>query len=161
MTSIIGSKKHQGMEPNKDTNAICGDGSSHIDGIPSDSTVIAVDNLFVIDTIDGFKFPFDPDEQDKVLLVRQQEVVAENFQQNHPRLLDALDAISNLTKNSGLERGKDCIVAFQEGSNNKYLTLGIFHYETRVALESGHSRNWRLTTMMPSSAMSRTVKPLP
>jgi hypothetical protein len=48
----------------------CGDGSSNIDGIPSDSTVIAVDNLFVIDTIDGFKFPFDPDEQDKVLLVQ-------------------------------------------------------------------------------------------
>jgi hypothetical protein len=67
----------------------CGDGSSHIDGIPSDSTVIALDNLFVIDTIDGFKFPFDPDEQDKVLLVRRREVVAENFQPNHPQLLDA------------------------------------------------------------------------
>lgn len=108
----------------------CGDGSSHIDGIPSDSTVIAVDNLFVIDTIDGFKFPFDPDEQDKVLLVRRREVVAENFQPNHPRLLDALDAISNLTKNSGLKRGKDRIVAFQEGSNNKYLTPGIFPLRT-------------------------------
>jgi hypothetical protein len=103
-----------------------GDNSCHIDGVPPGSKVIPVNSLFVVDTTLGFKFPFDSQEQDQVLLVPREQVISHNFQPNHANLLDALHELSSLTKKTGVQRGKDRIVAFQNASNNKYLTPGIF-----------------------------------
>jgi hypothetical protein len=107
-----------------------GDNSCHIDGVPLGSKVIPVNSLFVVDTtLLGFKFPFDLQEQDQVLLVPQEQVISHNFQPNHANLLDALHELSSLTKKTGVQRGKDRIFAFQNASNNKYLTPGIFQLQ--------------------------------
>ena len=44
---------------------------------------------------------------------------------DHARLLDSFKVLSKTTQNKGVARGKKRIVAFQEGSNRKYLTPGI------------------------------------
>ena len=44
---------------------------------------------------------------------------------DHALLLDSFKVLSNSTHNKGVVRGKKRIVAFQEGSNCKYLTPGI------------------------------------
>jgi hypothetical protein len=104
----------------------CGDDSGKIDGIPKDAIVRNVSSdLLVIDTVHGFKFPFSPSEQDDIILVRRAEALAHDNSDNHAQLLDSLKVLSNSTHNKGVVRGKKRIVAFQEGSNCKYLTPGI------------------------------------
>jgi hypothetical protein len=104
----------------------CGDGSSKIDGIPNDSIVRNVtSDLLVIDTVHGFKFPFSSSGQEDILLVRRTEALKYETADDHARLLLSFKVLSNKTPNKGIVRGKKRIVAFQQGSNGKYLTPGI------------------------------------
>lgn len=103
----------------------CGDGSNHIDGIPQGSIVMSVQDLVIVDTIYGFKFPMEAtSSRDDIVLVRRSDAI--EHQPNHRLVLEAFELISDITKSSGVKRGKGRIVSFQEGSNGKYLTPGIF-----------------------------------
>jgi hypothetical protein len=103
----------------------CGDGSNHIDGIPQGSIVMSVQDLVIVDTIHGFKFPLEAtSSQDDIVLVCRSDAI--EHQPNHRLVLEAFELISDITKSSGVKRGKGRIVSFQEGSNGKYLTPGIF-----------------------------------
>jgi hypothetical protein len=104
----------------------CGDGSGKIDGIPKDAIVRNVcSDLLVIDTVHGFKFPFAPSQQNDIVMMRRTEALEYEDSRDYARLLDSFNVLSNITKNKGIVRGKKRIVAFQEGSNCKYLTPGI------------------------------------
>jgi hypothetical protein len=102
----------------------CEDDSIQIDGIPAGSIVKSVQSLIVIDTIYGFKFPLEDSIRDDILLIPREEAIQE--QPNHALLLEAFDKVSEITKKRGVQRGKNRIVSFQEGSNCKYLTPGIY-----------------------------------
>jgi hypothetical protein len=105
----------------------CGDDSGKIEGIPNNAIVRNVSSaLLVIDTVHGFKFPFSPSGQEDIILVRRMEALQYDNSHDHILLLDSLKVLSNCTHNKGVVRGKKRIVAFQEGSNYKYLTPGIF-----------------------------------
>lgn len=104
----------------------CGDDSGKIDGIPNDAIVRNVSSdLLVIDTVHGFKFPFSPSQQNDIILMRRTEALEYENSGDHARLLDSFKVLSKTTQNKGVVRGKKRIVAFQEGSNRKYLTPGI------------------------------------
>ena len=106
----------------------CGDDSSTIDGIPNNAIVRNVSSaLLVVDTVHGFTFPFSSLGQEDIVLVRRVEAIQQyDNSHDHALLLDSLNVLSNCTHNKGVVRGKKRIVAFQEGSNYKYLTPGIF-----------------------------------
>ena len=57
--------------------------------------------------------------------MRRTEALEYENSGDHARLLDSFKVLSKTTPNKGVVRGKKRIVAFQEGSNRKYLTPGI------------------------------------
>ena len=93
-----------------------------------------VDSLFIVDSTTGFQYPLDGGEFDDVFLVPREHVIKEAYQPDHAKLLHALAELSKKTRQEGIKRGKDRIVAFQEGSNNKYLTPGIFPLRTSCGM---------------------------
>ena len=113
---------------NKTNNHIfyCADGTGHIDGLPTTSTVKPVDSLFIVDSTTGFQYPLDGGEFDDVFLVPREHVIKEEYQPDHAKLLHALTELSKRKPEKGFKCGKNRIVAFQHGSNNRYLTPGIF-----------------------------------
>ena len=61
---------------NKSNNHIfyCADGTGHIDGLPTTSTVKPVDSLFIVDSTTGFQYPLDGGEFDDVSMSSKRHI---------------------------------------------------------------------------------------
>ena len=91
-------------------------------GLPGNANVKSVNDLVVIDTIHGFRYPQVDEGVDDILLLPRWAVLEK--QPNQASVQAALDELQQVTKRS-LSRGKKRIVSFQS-SGSMYLTPGAY-----------------------------------